>query len=66
MTICALTLVVFVAVMYPTRAADPPSKPKVRAITAFPKLPELWKTIRELKKKVEELEKNVKPNTTSR
>jgi UDP-3-O-[3-hydroxymyristoyl] glucosamine N-acyltransferase len=37
----------------------------LRAITAFPKLPEIWKTIRELKKKVEELEKNVKPNTTS-
>jgi len=38
MTICALTLVVFVAAMYPTRAADPPSKPKVRAITAFVRL----------------------------
>ena len=29
----------------------------LRAITAFPKLPELLKTVRELKKKVEELEK---------
>jgi UDP-3-O-[3-hydroxymyristoyl] glucosamine N-acyltransferase len=31
----------------------------LRAITAFPKLPELLRTIRELKKKIEELEKNV-------
>lgn len=30
----------------------------LRAITAFPKLPELLKTLRELKKKVEELEKH--------
>ena len=30
----------------------------LRAITAFPKLPELFKTIRELQKKVEKLEKN--------
>ena len=29
----------------------------LRAITAFPKLPELLKTLRELKKRVEELEK---------
>ena len=29
----------------------------LRAITAFQKLPELLKTVRELKKKVEELEK---------
>ena len=29
----------------------------LRAITAFPKLPELLKTVRELKKKVEQLEK---------
>jgi UDP-3-O-[3-hydroxymyristoyl] glucosamine N-acyltransferase len=28
----------------------------LRAITAFPKLPEMWKTVRELKKKIEELE----------
>src|SRR6266850_1801339 len=27
----------------------------LRAVTTFPKLPELWKTVRELKKKVEEL-----------
>jgi uncharacterized protein len=38
MTICALTLVVFVAAMFPSRAADAPSKPKVRAITAFVRL----------------------------
>jgi UDP-3-O-[3-hydroxymyristoyl] glucosamine N-acyltransferase len=30
----------------------------LRAITAFPKLPELVKTVRELKKKVENLEKS--------
>src|SRR6266404_2113063 len=30
----------------------------LRAITAFPKLPELWKTVRELKKKVEELKRD--------
>ena len=30
----------------------------LRAVTAFPKLPELLKTVRELKKKVEELEKH--------
>ena len=29
----------------------------LRAITAFPKLPELLKTVRELKKKVDRLEK---------
>src|SRR5215472_13752708 len=28
----------------------------LRAITAFPKLPEIWKTLRELKKKVEQLQ----------
>jgi len=32
----------------------------LRAITAFPKLPELLKTVRELKKKVEQLEQNGK------
>lgn len=31
----------------------------LRAVTAFPKLPDLLKTIRDLKKKVEELEKHV-------
>ena len=36
----------------------------LRAITAFPKLPELLKTVRELKKKIEELDKNAKPNAT--
>ena len=30
----------------------------LRAITAFPKLPDLLKTVRDLKKKVEELEKH--------
>ena len=30
----------------------------LRAVTAFPKLPELLKTIRALEKKVEQLEKN--------
>ena len=37
----------------------------LRAITAFPKLAEIWKNVRELKKKVEELEKHGKPNPTS-
>ena len=32
--------------------------PWLRAVTAFPKLPEMLKTIRELKKRVEELEKH--------
>ena len=36
----------------------------LRAITAFPKLPDLLKTVRDLKKKVEELEKNAKSSTT--
>jgi UDP-3-O-[3-hydroxymyristoyl] glucosamine N-acyltransferase len=36
----------------------------LRAITAFPKLAEIWKNVRELKKKVEELEKHGKPNHT--
>lgn len=36
----------------------------LRAITAFPRLPELLKTVRELKKKLEELDKNAKPNAT--
>jgi UDP-3-O-[3-hydroxymyristoyl] glucosamine N-acyltransferase len=31
----------------------------LRAVTAFAKLPEMWKTLRELKKKVDELEKHV-------
>lgn len=38
----------------------------LRAITAFPKLPELLKTIRDLKKRVEELEKNVQSTTSPR
>ncbi|PWT98711.1 MAG: UDP-3-O-(3-hydroxymyristoyl)glucosamine N-acyltransferase [Terriglobia bacterium] len=37
----------------------------LRAITAFPRLPELLKTVRELRKKVEELEKHVKPDAAS-
>jgi len=35
----------------------------LRTMTAFPKLPEMLKTIRELKKKITELEQHVKPNT---
>jgi uncharacterized protein (UPF0210 family) len=37
-TICVLALVVFVAAMFPARAAAAPSKPKVRAITALVRL----------------------------
>src|SRR5438552_1863274 len=37
----------------------------LRAITAFPKLPEILKTLRELKKRVAELEKNVESKTTT-
>jgi UDP-3-O-[3-hydroxymyristoyl] glucosamine N-acyltransferase len=37
----------------------------LRAVTAFPKLPEMVRTIRDLKKKVEELEKNGQPNAAS-
>jgi UDP-3-O-[3-hydroxymyristoyl] glucosamine N-acyltransferase len=36
----------------------------LRAVTAFAKLPDLLKSLRELKKKVEEMEKNAKPNPT--
>jgi len=36
----------------------------LRAITAFPKLPDLLKTLRELKKKVEELESHVQSDAT--
>jgi len=36
----------------------------LRAISALPRLPELLKTVRELKKKLEELEANAKPNAT--
>src|SRR5581483_9532548 len=36
----------------------------LRAISALPRLPELLKTVRELKKKLEELDKNAKPNAT--
>jgi UDP-3-O-[3-hydroxymyristoyl] glucosamine N-acyltransferase len=32
----------------------------LRAVTSFPKLPEIWKTLRELKKKVEQLEEHGK------
>jgi UDP-3-O-[3-hydroxymyristoyl] glucosamine N-acyltransferase len=38
----------------------------LRAITAFPKLPELLKMLRDLKKRVEELEKNVQSTTSPR
>jgi len=37
----------------------------LRAITAFPRLADILKSVRELKKKVEELEKHVKPNPTA-
>ena len=37
----------------------------LRAITAFSKLPELQQTMRKLARKIEELEKNAKPHTTS-
>jgi UDP-3-O-[3-hydroxymyristoyl] glucosamine N-acyltransferase len=36
----------------------------LRAITAFPKLPELLKTVRELKKRLEELDTHAKPNAS--
>ena len=36
----------------------------LRAITAFPKLPEMVRTIRELKKKVEQLEQNGRNSQT--
>jgi len=36
----------------------------LRAVSAFPKLPELLKTVRELKKRLEELDSNAKPNAT--
>jgi UDP-3-O-[3-hydroxymyristoyl] glucosamine N-acyltransferase len=38
----------------------------LRAVTAFPKLPDLLKTVRELKKKVEELEKHAESDAASR
>jgi len=37
----------------------------LRAVTTFPKLPELWKTVRELKKKVEELKRDDQPDSSS-
>src|SRR4029077_9523606 len=37
----------------------------LRAITAFQKLPELLKSVRELKKKVDELKQNAESNSTS-
>ena len=37
----------------------------LRAVTAFPKLPELLKTLRELKKRVDELEQNVRAKPTT-
>lgn len=37
----------------------------LRAVTAFPKLPELLKTVRELKKKVEQLEQDEQPDTSA-
>jgi UDP-3-O-[3-hydroxymyristoyl] glucosamine N-acyltransferase len=37
----------------------------LRAITAFQKLPELLRTVRELKRKVDELKQHVEPNRTA-
>ena len=37
----------------------------LRAVTAFPKLPELLKTVRELKKKVEKLKQDEQPDTSA-
>jgi UDP-3-O-[3-hydroxymyristoyl] glucosamine N-acyltransferase len=37
----------------------------LRAVTMFPKLPELWKTVRELKKKVEELKRDAQLDSSS-
>jgi hypothetical protein len=37
----------------------------LRAVTVFRKLPELLKTVRELKKKVDELKPDVQPNAAS-
>jgi UDP-3-O-[3-hydroxymyristoyl] glucosamine N-acyltransferase len=37
----------------------------LRAVTTFPKLPELWKTVRELKKKVEELKRDDQLDSSS-
>jgi UDP-3-O-[3-hydroxymyristoyl] glucosamine N-acyltransferase len=42
-----------------------PANEWLRAITVFPKLPELLKTIRELKKRVEDLERHDKSTATS-
>src|SRR5438552_1965598 len=41
------------------------AKDWLRSITAFPRLPEMLKSLRELKKKVAELEKNVESKTTT-
>ena len=37
-----------------------------RAVTTFPNLPDLWKTVRELKKKVEELEQQARQSNPDR
>jgi UDP-3-O-[3-hydroxymyristoyl] glucosamine N-acyltransferase len=37
----------------------------LRAVTTFPKLPELWKTVRELKKKVEDLKRHEQPDSSA-
>jgi UDP-3-O-[3-hydroxymyristoyl] glucosamine N-acyltransferase len=37
----------------------------LRAVTAFARLPDLLKSLRELKRKVQEMEKHVKPNPTT-
>jgi UDP-3-O-[3-hydroxymyristoyl] glucosamine N-acyltransferase len=42
-----------------------PTNEWLRAVTSFPKLPELIKTVRELKKKVDELKQNEQPDTSA-
>jgi UDP-3-O-[3-hydroxymyristoyl] glucosamine N-acyltransferase len=37
----------------------------LRAVTAFPKLPELWKSLKELKKRVDRLDSNGRDDTTT-
>ncbi len=41
-----------------------PAREWLRAVTAFPKLPELLKTVRELKRQIDEMKKNVASNAT--
>ncbi len=51
-----------------TRISGSPAFPAnewLRAVTAFPKLPDLLKTVRELKKQVDELKKNAESNVSN-